>query len=736
MRRASARQCAPTRLAPGTRRPFAIACVLALAVAVRVLDPGAEAAARGCFPRPARRRLHPLRLRALARRRATRSSGSPATATRRARPRRSTRVVLAIGLGRRLPRARRSASGPRSSRCSPSRRFVARSGVLARPCPPLARVARRAPARSRSGSSTGRSSAGWRSRVFAAALGRALEALARRARASTSAAGDARGLRSGGSGRGARRSSSSGPRRSSLVAVFAVVAARGAARRSGVARARSAPALPAPLATALVLGANRLATGRCAVRRRAAEAPLVEPVPLRRRSRARLRREPRHVRGEGRARRARRRAAALGVVLPLLALVALASARARPSRPRVPARRARLDAPRLAGTATRRIHNFRYYAPALAPRAGGRGVAARPRRERARPRAEPSSRASLVAGRDRSRAPRGSRRRSSHFRVARARTSAISRSRSARRLARRSRPARACSLGDAGAIPYVSGRAALDALGLGGYRAMPFARAAVHGEAATIELDRAARARASARRTSRSTRTGSALITSRFGVELERVTIADNVICGGPDEGDLPRRLERARRPRTSAGAPRIVDELDVADVIERGASTRYASPVPDGGWTTLDVLADAAGARRFDGGRIIPGGATRVVRRSVRGPPAMVPLRIVVRVDSAPAGLRLRSANGTRRPRARRRRRRVVARGDAGSFRAAPGEIVTLEALRAATATTTCGSAADGRPRSDVASAAPRARRMRAAARTRRAPSRECASGGPSRSR
>src|SRR5262249_26337048 len=43
-------------------------------------------------------------------------------------------------------------------------------------------------------------------------------------------------------------------------------------------------------------------------------------------------------------------------------------------------------------------------------------------------------------------------------------------------------------LGDAGAIPYVSGRPAVDALGLGGYRRVPFAHAAVHGEAATVEL--------------------------------------------------------------------------------------------------------------------------------------------------------------------------------------------------------------------------------------------------------
>src|SRR5262249_45073782 len=91
-------------------------------------------------------------------------------------------------------------------------------------------------------------------------------------------------------------------------------------------------------------------------------------------------------------------------------------------------------------------------------------------------------------------------------------------------------------LGDAGAIPYVSGQGAVDALGLGGYRRVPFARAAVYGEAATIELIE--RLPPSERPTHLALYPNwFGALTSRFGTELDHVTIEGNVICGGPTKG-------------------------------------------------------------------------------------------------------------------------------------------------------------------------------------------------------
>src|SRR5262249_50926366 len=88
-------------------------------------------------------------------------------------------------------------------------------------------------------------------------------------------------------------------------------------------------------------------------------------------------------------------------------------------------------------------------------------------------------------------------------------------------------------VGDAGAIPYVSNAPAIDALGLGGFRGVPLARAAVQGEASTNEL---VQSLAPGDRPSHLVMypnwfTG---ITSHFGRELDRVTLSHNVICGGP----------------------------------------------------------------------------------------------------------------------------------------------------------------------------------------------------------
>lgn len=156
-------------------------------------------------------------------------------------------------------------------------------------------------------------------------------------------------------------------------------------------------------------------------------------------------------------------------------------------------------------------------------------------------------------------------------------------------------------VGDAGAIPYLSGRPAIDALGLGGYRRMPWVRAAIEGEGSTLEMLQSLPA---AERP-----THLALYpnwfgetTRRFGHEVHRETLENNVICGGTVkaiyvadwsalDGDVP--------------PARATDELDVADVVSERAHA-YVSPAPDGGWPKVEVLGGV-----FDGGRaLLPGRA------------------------------------------------------------------------------------------------------------------------------
>jgi hypothetical protein len=197
-------------------------------------------------------------------------------------------------------------------------------------------------------------------------------------------------------------------------------------------------------------------------------------------------------------------------------------------------------------------------------------------------------------------------------------------------------------LNDAGVIPYVSGRPAVDAMGLGGYHRVPFAHAAVYGEAATIELIE--------RLDPRDRPTHFALypnwfgtLTSRFGVELDHVTITDNIICAGATKGIYRADWSTLDAPRARAAS--VVDEIDVGDVIDEAAHG-YAPPLPHGGWTTLDVLTAPSGMRRFDGGRTIPDGMTEsfVVARGASG--AIV---VRVRVDDGAHGIVVSTSRTTK---------------------------------------------------------------------------------------
>ncbi len=208
-----------------------------------------------------------------------------------------------------------------------------------------------------------------------------------------------------------------------------------------------------------------------------------------------------------------------------------------------------------------------------------------------------------------------------------------------RRLARVMAPGDRVLVNDAGAIPYVAGRGAMDALGLGGFHRLPFTRAAVSGQGSTAELlQRLPPGERPAWLALYPNWFGA--LTASFGREVDRVTIHPNVICGGPTKV-----IYRADWSALDARDPppgRVLDALDVADVTSE-AEHAYASPAPLGGWTVLMVLPTRAGAPMFDGGRIIPEGqAERFVLRA-----AAPQARLVLRSD-APVDARVTTPRAT----------------------------------------------------------------------------------------
>lgn len=209
----------------------------------------------------------------------------------------------------------------------------------------------------------------------------------------------------------------------------------------------------------------------------------------------------------------------------------------------------------------------------------------------------------------------------------------------ARRLAARRPTPRRVLLGDAGAIPYLSGIDAIDGLGLGGYRGLPFARASVHGVPAVIELIERLPPpeRPDVFALYPSWWRGLADV---FGRRVDAVKIADNVICGADEKviyaADWSALADAAE---ARAGA---IDELDTGDLVSERAHA-YEVPAPRGGWVIGAVLEG-----RFDAGRIIPEGRREafVVREGVTRGAA----RLVLRTDGgSPAHLRVAVERGGR---------------------------------------------------------------------------------------
>jgi hypothetical protein len=167
-------------------------------------------------------------------------------------------------------------------------------------------------------------------------------------------------------------------------------------------------------------------------------------------------------------------------------------------------------------------------------------------------------------------------------------------------------------VGDAGAIPYASDIPALDIIGLGGFRGLPFARATRQSVAAGIEL---------IERLKPAERPDIlALYPSWwgdfpvwFGRRIDEVPVRGNVICGGASKVLYQPRwdsLDRSEQPFSLAPGERRVDGVDLADLV---SERQHGYRLSDGsiGHVMMKLLPNPAFPREdlWDAGRIVPAG-------------------------------------------------------------------------------------------------------------------------------
>ena len=196
-------------------------------------------------------------------------------------------------------------------------------------------------------------------------------------------------------------------------------------------------------------------------------------------------------------------------------------------------------------------------------------------------------------------------------------------------------------VGDAGAILYESDRPGLDIIGLGGYHALPFARAGVHGLPATLELiERMPPADRPEVLAIFPTWWGSLPVW--FGGDvLRRFPVEGNVICGGYEhivyraDWHLLNTGDRLRV--MPEGDTRVRAVVDVGDLVSE-KEMEYAFARPKNGWTDARILPDPIDRQKdlFDGGRRID--VDRDERFVARGLVPQAPAHLVVR--SAPESL------------------------------------------------------------------------------------------------
>ena len=174
-------------------------------------------------------------------------------------------------------------------------------------------------------------------------------------------------------------------------------------------------------------------------------------------------------------------------------------------------------------------------------------------------------------------------------------------------------------VGDAGALIYASGRPGLDIIGLGGYHALPFARAGVQGLTATIELMEHLSPEELPDLLAIYPSWWGILPTWFGGEIVKRVPAVGNVICGGYEDVVYVADWHLLGTGELSRGIPpgmRVVDTVDIADLVSEKAHG-YVFAAPLSGFTELKILDDPAAPRKdlLDGGRELKSGASESMR-------------------------------------------------------------------------------------------------------------------------
>ena len=204
-------------------------------------------------------------------------------------------------------------------------------------------------------------------------------------------------------------------------------------------------------------------------------------------------------------------------------------------------------------------------------------------------------------------------------------------------------------VGDAGAIPFESDMPALDIIGLGGYRDLPFARASRWGVGSAIEL---------IERIPPESRPDLMAIYPSwwgdfplwFGVPLDGVSVRGNVICGALTKMLYAARwnaLDIEQRPITTLlQGERLVDSIDFADVIsEKEHAYRIEGAL---GFVAMKLLAASGpgkGREVWDAGRVTFPGVK--IRFTLKGFEAGRGARLLVRTAPSRGAHLLIAAEG-----------------------------------------------------------------------------------------
>jgi len=173
-------------------------------------------------------------------------------------------------------------------------------------------------------------------------------------------------------------------------------------------------------------------------------------------------------------------------------------------------------------------------------------------------------------------------------------------------------------VGDAGAIPYASDVPALDVIGLGGFRGLPFARATRTNIAAAVEL---------IERIPSAERPDLLAIYPGwwsdfplwFGTRVGEVPVRGNVICGGASKVLYRPRwepLDRSGVPFSLAAGEHVLDSVDQADLVSEKEHA-YALSVKHIGFVFMKLLPNPARSREdlWDAARIVPPGVSESFR-------------------------------------------------------------------------------------------------------------------------